>query len=75
MSAAPNAFDLQVWKERYRSVQIERSPDCLSETQFMAMILKRVHGAARRELADHVVACRRCTEIYQLLLRLPSSGT
>lgn len=67
--------DLRAWKRAYRSLQVSGSQDCLSEEQFLAMLSEHLCGAARTNLADHIVQCQRCTDLYQLLLRLPPSGS
>lgn len=72
MNACPNPADLKAWKQAYRSIQIARAPDCLSEAQFVAMVMDNIHGVARLKLANHIVQCQHCTDVYQLLLRLPS---
>lgn len=62
--------DLQAWKQAYRSLQVPTSHDCLRNEQFIALILDEIRGANRICLADHIVHCQRCTDAYQLLLRL-----
>lgn len=62
--------DLQAWKRAYRSLQASRSHECLSDEQFIALVLDDIQGADRTPLADHIVQCQRCTDAYQLLLRL-----
>jgi len=71
MDAFPNDAARNAWKRAYRSLQVPRSHDCLSDEQFLALFLDAIHGVARIRLADHIVQCQRCTDAYQLLLRLP----
>jgi hypothetical protein len=69
-----NEVDLKAWKRAYRSLQAPQSCNCLRDEQFLALILDAIHGAARTALADHIVRCQRCTDVYQWLLRLPPPG-
>jgi hypothetical protein len=69
-----NEADLTAWQRAYRSLQAPRSCDCLRAEQFLALVLEAIHGAARTRLADHIVRCQRCTDVYQVLLRLPPPG-
>lgn len=66
-----NDADLQAWKRAYRSLQVPRSHDCLSDDQLIALVLNAIQGEDRTRLADHIVQCQRCSEAHQLLLRLP----
>ena len=65
-----NDSDLQAWKQAYRSLQASRSEECLSDEQFIALVMGSIQGVDRTRLADHIVQCQRCTDAYQILLRL-----
>jgi hypothetical protein len=71
MDPCDDDIDLNAWKRVYRSLQAPRSQDCLRDEQFLALLLEDICGAARAALADHIVQCQRCTDVYQMLLRLP----
>ena len=66
-----NDADLLAWKQAYRVLQAPRSDDCLSDGQLIAHVLNQIQDVDRTRLADHIVRCQRCTDAYQLLLRLP----
>ena len=74
MDALPHDPDFQTWKQAYRSLQAPKSHDCLSDDQFIALVLDEIQGANRTCLADHIVQCQLCTDAYLLLRRVPPLG-
>jgi hypothetical protein len=70
METWPDDLDLAAWRQAYRSLQDPGSPDCPSEDRLITLVLHEPPHAERAELADHIVRCRRCTGLYQLLLRV-----
>jgi hypothetical protein len=63
-------LDLAAWRQAYRSLQTPGSPSCPPEDRLIALVLHEPSCAERAALADHIVRCRRCTDLYQLLLRV-----
>jgi hypothetical protein len=51
------------------------SPGCPPEACLIALVLHEPPRAERADLADHIVRCRRCTDVYQLLLRVRHDRT
>ena len=72
MNRLPEDASLDDWKQAYREVQLQNTSECLREDEMIAMANDKVRGIARLALADHIVACRHCTDAYQLLLRVLS---
>jgi hypothetical protein len=70
METWPDDLDLAAWRQAYRSLQSLGSPGCPPEDCLIALILHEPPRAERAELAEHIVRCRRCTDLYQLLLRV-----
>jgi hypothetical protein len=70
METWPDDLDLVAWRQAYRSLQAPGSPGCPPEDRLIALVLHEPPYAERTELADHIVWCRRCTDLYQLLLRV-----
>ena len=65
-----NDPDLKAWRQAYRALQAPGSPACPSEHQLIALVLNEVDSGERQRLADHIVQCQRCTDMYRLLMRL-----
>jgi hypothetical protein len=70
METWPDELDLVAWRQAYRSLQDPGSLSCPPEDRLIALVLHEPTHAERAELADHIVRCRRCTDLYQLLLRV-----
>ena len=70
MDTWPDDLDLESWRQAYRDLQSRGSPSCPSDEHLIAFVLHEDLGAERERLADHVVSCRRCTALYQVLLRV-----
>jgi hypothetical protein len=68
METWPDELGLAAWRQAYRSLQDAGSPSCPPEDRLIALVLHEPPCAERAELADHMVRCRRCTDLYQLLL-------
>jgi hypothetical protein len=66
----PKDLDLQSWRQAYRDLQGRGSPSCPPDERLIALVLHEDQSAEREPLADHLVSCRRCTDFYQLLLRV-----
>lgn len=62
--------ELERWREVYAAELPEAGATCPSEERLAALAMGEVSGAARTELADHVVACPRCAEAYRTLAEL-----
>lgn len=54
--------------EVYRRLQAPGSPACPAPERLADLVLGQVSGEERERLADHVVACRRCSEDARILL-------
>jgi hypothetical protein len=70
METWPDDLDLMAWRQAYRSLQDPGSPGCPPEDRLITFVLHEPPRAERAALADHIVRCRRCTSLYQLLLRV-----
>jgi hypothetical protein len=70
METWPDELGLAAWRQAYRNLQDPGSPGCPPEDRLIALVLHEPPRAEREELADHIVRCRRCTDLYQLLLRV-----
>jgi hypothetical protein len=66
----PDDLDLALWRQTYRGLQGPGSPDCPPDDRLIALVLHEPPRAEREQLADHIVRCRRCTDLYQFLLRV-----
>jgi len=66
----PDDLDLALWRQTYRGLQGPGSPDCPPDDRLIAVVLHEPPRAEREQLADHIVRCRRCTDLYQFLLRV-----
>jgi hypothetical protein len=70
MDTWPDDLDLASWRQAYRGLQGPGSPDCPPDDRLITLVLHEPLRAEREHLADHIVSCRRCTDLYQLLLRV-----
>jgi hypothetical protein len=70
METSPDNLDLESWRQAYRDLQRRGSPSCPPDDRLIALVLHEYPGAERAQLADHIVSCRRCTDLAQLLLRV-----
>ena len=70
MDTWPDDRDIELWREAYRSLQSHGSPSCPPDDRLIALVLHEHQSAGREQLADHIVSCRRCTDLYQILLRV-----
>lgn len=70
MDAWPDDLDLQAWRQAYRELQGRGSPGCPPDERLIALVLHETQSAEREPLADHIVRCRRCTDLSRLLLRM-----
>ena len=59
-----------VWREAYRAARPAARETCPEDEVLTSLVLDEPQGVARRRLADHVVACPRCRESYEILRRL-----
>jgi hypothetical protein len=55
-------------REAYRALQTEGSAHCPADEELAALAVGELSAPRRTELADHVVACRRCAESAAILL-------
>jgi hypothetical protein len=66
---------LKGWRQTYRALQGPGSPACPHDDELIALALTEVDVGERQRLADHIVQCQRCTDMYRLLVRLyPSTS-
>jgi hypothetical protein len=70
MEKLPENHDIQQWRQAYRVLQGCGSPHCPGDDRLIALILHETQDAEREQLADHLVRCRRCTDLYRTLLRI-----
>jgi hypothetical protein len=70
MNTWPDDLDLQSWRQAHRDLQGRGSPACPPDDHLIALVLHEGWHLDREVLADHIVRCRRCTDLYQLLLRV-----
>jgi hypothetical protein len=70
MDTWPDDPELQAWRQAYRDLQGRGSPTCPPDDRLIALVLHETPQAERAQLADHIVRCRRCTALSQLLLRV-----
>jgi hypothetical protein len=61
---------LKAWRQTYRALQGPGSPACPRDDELIALVLNEVDAGERQRLADHIVQCQRCTDMYRLLVRL-----
>ena len=74
MTPFPDGATLNAWKQAYRTLQAPSADACLTDKQFIAMVLQEIQVEARAGLADHIVQCQRCTQAYQWLLHHRAAG-
>lgn len=65
-----NDPNLKAWRQAYRTLQAPGSQACPSDDQLIALVLNEVNAGERERLADHIVQCQCCTDMYRLLMRL-----
>jgi hypothetical protein len=65
-----NDPNLKAWRQAYRALQAPGSPACPPDDQLIALVLNEVNAGERERLADHIVQCQCCTDMYRLLMRL-----
>jgi hypothetical protein len=70
MDTGPEDLELESWRQAYRDLQSRGSSSCPPDDRLIALVLHEHPGAEREQLADHIVSCRRCTDLAQLLLRV-----
>ena len=70
MDAWPDDLDIESWRQAYRDLQSHGSPSCPPDDHLIALVLHERPCAEREQLADHIVSCRRCTDLYRLLLHV-----
>jgi hypothetical protein len=58
------------WRDAYGGLQSDGAASCPDAERLCALVLGEFGQADRLELADHVVACRRCSETMRDLLEL-----
>jgi hypothetical protein len=68
MNTRPDDLDLESWRQAYRDLQSRGSPSCPPDDRLIALVLHEDPGVERAQLADHIVSCRRCTALCQILL-------
>lgn len=51
----------------YRALQAEGSAQCPADEELAALVVGEIEPPRREELADHVIACRRCAESAGIL--------
>ena len=65
-----NERELSAWRETYRGLQGEGGDDCPGDERLAALAIGELESPTRDELADHMVACRRCSGRYRDLASL-----
>lgn len=70
MDTWPDDLNIESWRQAYRDLQSRGSPSCPPDNHLIALVLHEHPGTEQEQLADHIVSCRRCTDLYQILLRV-----
>jgi hypothetical protein len=68
MDTWPDHLDMEAWRQAYRDLQSRGSARCPPDDQLIDLALHKHSGNEREQLADHIVSCRRCTDLYRLLV-------
>ncbi len=55
-------------QKAYRELQTPGSAECPKTEDLAGMALGEIAGEPRSHIADHIVACRKCSEDYRILL-------
>jgi hypothetical protein len=70
MSKPPRSVPEEAALSRdYRELQTPGTDQCPSLEELASLALRETPAGQRESLADHIVACRRCSESYQILAR------
>jgi hypothetical protein len=70
MDMCPDDLDIESWRRAYRDFQGPGSASCPPDDHMIVLVLHEQPCTERGQLADHIVSCRRCTDLYRILVHV-----